>query len=247
MFTQISNEQLDIDMITGHRGAALLAPENTIISIERAAQAGAKWIEIDTQLTADKIPVVIHDETVDRCTDGEGKLSDLTLDEIKKLDAGSWFDSEFVGTTIPTLEEAMLKCMELGVTLNLELKVYNQHSTQALTDEVLATVERINYPLGKLLFSSFNQDVLAQCKTHYPEVRRGFICDKWDQQSLNNLLSLELYSIHIDHQLLDISIANEIKESGIILKIWTLNEPSKAIGFYEMGVDNIITDMPNQF
>ncbi|MDK9759617.1 glycerophosphoryl diester phosphodiesterase, partial [Vibrio sp. D173a] len=65
--------------------------------------------------------------------------------------------------------------------------------------------------------------------------------------SLDKLLCLELYSIHIDHQLLDISIANEIKESGIILKIWTLNDPSKALGFYEMGVDNIITDMPNQF
>ena len=247
MFTQLSNEPLDIDMITGHRGAALLAPENTLVSIERAAQAGAKWVEIDTQLTADKIPVVIHDETVDRCTNGTGKLSELTLADIQALDAGSWFGKEFEGTTIPTLEEAMLKCMELGVTLNLELKVYNQHTTQSLTYEVLATVERINYPLDKLLFSSFNQDVLAQCKTHYPQVRRGFICDKWSQNSLNALLCLDLYSIHIDHQLLDISIANEIKESGIILKIWTLNEPSKAKGFYEMGVDNIITDMPNQF
>lgn len=234
-------------MITGHRGAALLAPENTLISIERAAQAGAKWIEIDTQLTSDKVPVVIHDETVDRCTNGSGKLSNLTLSEIKSLDAGSWFGKDFVGTTVPTLEEAMLLCMELGVTLNLELKVYNQQTTQSLTDEVLATVNRIDYPLDKLLFSSFNQEVLAQCKAHYPHVRRGFICDQWDQNSLNDLAPLELYSIHIDHQLLTTSIANEIKDSGIILKVWTLNEPEKAAKFYKMGVNNIITDMPNQF
>ncbi|MEZ9154320.1 glycerophosphodiester phosphodiesterase family protein [Vibrio sp. 10N.286.49.E11] len=234
-------------MITGHRGAASLAPENTLVSIEQAAKAGAKWIEIDTQLSADGIPMLFHDKTVNRCTNGTGNIADLDLTALKALDAGSWFGSEFAGTTIPTLSEALDKCLELDVTLNLEIKIYDDKAIQPLVEKVAALIEQKQFPTEKLLISSFKKEALSLCQQIMPEVKRGFICEVWNDFSLESLKSLDLYSIHIDHRILDEKIAKAIKASGAVLKIWTLNDPQLAAKYFNLGVDNIITDVPNQF
>ncbi|ANP76195.1 glycerophosphoryl diester phosphodiesterase [Vibrio crassostreae 9CS106] len=234
-------------MITGHRGAASLAPENTLVSIEQAAKAGAKWIEIDTQLSADGIPMLFHDKTVNRCTNGTGNIADLDLTTLKTLDAGSWFGSEFAGTTIPTLSEAFDKCLELDVTLNLEIKIYDDKAIQPLVETVIALIEQKQFSIEKLLISSFKKEALSLCQQMMPEVKRGFICEVWNDFSLESLQSLDLYSIHIDHRILDEKIAKAIKASGAVLKIWTLNDPQLAAKYFNLGVDNIITDVPNQF
>ncbi|KZX67908.1 glycerophosphoryl diester phosphodiesterase [Vibrio sp. HI00D65] len=234
-------------MITGHRGAASLAHENTLVSIEHAARAGAKWIEIDTQLSADGIPMVFHDKTVNRCTNGTGNIANLDLTTLKTLDAGSWFSSEFSGTTIPTLSEALDKCLELDVTLNLEIKIYDDKAIQPLVETVIALVEQKQFPIEKLLISSFKKEALSLCQQMMPEVKRGFICEVWNDFSLASLQPLDLYSIHIDHRILDEKTAKAIKASGAILKIWTLNDPQLATKYFNLGVDNIITDVPNQF
>lgn len=234
-------------MITGHRGAASLAPENTLVSIEHAAKSGALWVEIDTQLSADNVPVIIHDKTVDRCTNGKGKVSDLDTKALKALDAGSWFGASFEGISIPTLEEALDKCVELGLTLNLELKAYDDKTIDTLVEQVVKVVKQKNYPLDKLLLSSFSKEALAICQAQIPEVRRGFICEVWNDFSLESLQDLDLFSIHIDHKILDAKIAKSIKNAGLVLKIWTLNAPDKAQAFYDLGVDHIITDKPDEF
>ncbi|MEZ8630566.1 glycerophosphoryl diester phosphodiesterase [Vibrio lentus] len=234
-------------MITGHRGAASLAPENTLVSIEQAAKAGATWIEIDTQLSADGTPMVFHDKTVNRCTNGTGNIADLDLTALKTLDAGSWFGSEFAGTTIPTLSEALDKCLELDVTLNLEIKIYDDKAIQPLVEKVAALVEQKQFPVEKLLISSFKKEALNLCQQMMPEVKRGFICEVWNDFSLESVKSLDLYSIHIDHRILDEKTAKAIKDSGAVLKIWTLNDPKLASKYLNLGVDNIITDVPNKF
>ena len=234
-------------MITGHRGAASLAPENTLVSIEQAAKAGASWVEIDTQLSADGIPMVFHDRTVNRCTNGTGNIADLDLTALKALDAGSWFGSEFVGTSIPTLSEALDKCLELELTLNLEIKIYDDKAIKPLVDQVIALIKQKNFPNEKLLISSFKKDALSLCQELMPEVRRGFICEVWNDFSLESLKSLDLYSIHIDHRILDEKTAKAINDSGAVLKIWTLNDPQLASKYLNLGVDNIITDVPNKF
>ncbi|OBT27786.1 glycerophosphoryl diester phosphodiesterase [Vibrio tasmaniensis] len=234
-------------MITGHRGAASLAPENTLVSIEQAAKAGATWIEIDTQLSADGIPMVFHDKTVNRCTNGTGNIADLDLTALKTLDAGSWFGIEFIGTSIPTLSEALDKCLELDVTLNLEVKIYDDKAIQPLVEKVAALVEQKQFPVEKLLISSFKKEALSLCQQMMPEVKRGFICEVWNDFSLESVKSLDLYSIHIDHRILDEKTAKAIKDSGAVLKIWTLNDPQLAAKYFNLGVDNIITDVPNQF
>ncbi len=233
-------------MITGHRGAALLAPENTLVGIERAAQSGAQWVEIDTQLTADDIPVIIHDQSVNRCTNGEGKVSELDLKTLKTLDAGSWFHNDFAGTRIPTLVEALNKCVELNLSLNLEIKLYGDDQAERLVKAVAETITTHQYPLDRLLISSFSADVLSLCRRYLPKVRLGYICEQWHDDILEKLNPLDLFSVHIDHKALTPNIAKSILKQGFILKIWTLNDPEKVQYFYDLGVNNIITDMPDQ-
>ncbi|MBC7004493.1 glycerophosphoryl diester phosphodiesterase [Photobacterium sp. BZF1] len=234
-------------MITGHRGAAALAPENTLISIQKAADAGVSWVEIDTQLSADGIPVVFHDETVNRCTNGKGKIADLTLAQLKSLDAGSWFGEAFTGEKIPTLSEALDTCLALDLTLNLELKIHHEEHTAPLIDAVVALIKEKNYPIDKLLFSSFQKPALELCQQQMPEVRRGFICEVWNDYSLTSIATSQPYSVHIDHRILTPTIAKNIKDAGYVLKIWTLNNAEKAQHFYDLGVDSIITDKPDTF
>lgn len=234
-------------MITGHRGAAALAPENTLAGIQKAVESGIKWIEIDTQLSADKIPVIIHDKTVKRCTNGKGRVGDLTLAELKVLDAGSWFSNEFKGETIPTLEEALLACQEHNLNMNLEIKIHNEHEVKPLVEKVVETVKHLNFPIEKLLFSSFSQNALVHCQTLYPEVRRGFITEHKPSNMLDTIKPLDLYSLHIDHRILNEKLAKSIKETGLTLMIWTLNDPKKVDKFTAWGVNNIITDKPNVF
>ncbi|PSW16015.1 glycerophosphoryl diester phosphodiesterase [Photobacterium rosenbergii] len=234
-------------MITGHRGAAALAPENTLISIQKAADAGVSWVEIDTQLSADGIPVVFHDETVNRCTNGKGKIADLTLAQLKSLDAGSWFGEAFTGEKIPTLSEALDTCLALDLTLNLELKIHHEEHTAPLIDAVVALIKEKNYPIDKLLFSSFQKPALERCQQQMPEVRRGFICEVWNDYSLTSIAASQPYSVHIDHRILTPTIAKSIKDAGYVLKIWTLNNVEKAQHFYDLGVDSIITDKPDTF
>ncbi|WP_261816032.1 glycerophosphodiester phosphodiesterase family protein [Vibrio gallicus] len=234
-------------MITGHRGAASLAPENTLVSIEQAAKAGVHWVEIDVQLSADDVPMVFHDKTVNRCTNGEGNIADLDLNTLKTLDAGGWFGSEFVGVSIPTLSEALDKCLELDLTLNLELKIYEEKAIIPLVNQVISLIKSKQFPLDRLLISSFKVDALRLCKELMPQIRRGYICEVWDESNAGLLQDLALYSVHIDHQKLDEKTAKSIKTLGVMLKIWTLNDAQQAAKFYALGVDNIITDIPNKF
>jgi glycerophosphoryl diester phosphodiesterase len=184
---------------------------------------------------------------VNRCTNGTGNIADLDLSALKALDAGSWFGSEFVGTSIPTLSEALDKCLELGLTLNLEIKIYDDKAIKPLVDQVVALIKQKDFPSEKLLISSFKKEALSLCRELMPEVRRGFICEVWNDFSLESLQQLDLYSIHIDHRILDEQTAKAIKASGAILKIWTLNDPKLASKYLNLGVDNIITDVPNKF
>jgi len=108
--------------LTGHRGAKVVAPENTLASFREAAEYGADCIEFDVWFCADGVPVIFHDNTLERTSDGVGRVADLDLAALKKLDAGGWFAPEFSGETIPTLPETIVLCRDLGLGINIEIK-----------------------------------------------------------------------------------------------------------------------------
>ncbi|CAG22878.1 hypothetical protein PBPRB1006 [Photobacterium profundum SS9] len=116
-----------------------------------------------------------------------------------------------------------------------------------MVEKVVETVKRLNFPIKKLLFSSFSHTALAYCQDLYPEVRRGFVTKHKPSNMLDTIKPLNLYSLHIDHRILNETLAKSIKEMGLILMIWTLNDPKKVDKYTAWGVDNIITDTPNVF
>ncbi|MGR5130430.1 glycerophosphodiester phosphodiesterase family protein [Photobacterium swingsii] len=238
-------------MISGHRGARALAPENTLAGIKKAAECGATWVEMDVQLSADRVPVMIHDKTVNRCTNGRGSVGKMSLETLKQLDANAKFSGTdkdlYNEEQIPTLEEALLLCEQLGITMNLEIKIHRKTEILPLVEQIVKTVKQLNFPLDKLVFSSFDLGVLTYCKTLYPEVRRGLITSKNKRNMMRKAQELSLYSIHYDQSKLTENMATKIKAAGLQLHIWTMNEPDKAAMFRSWGVDNIITDYPNQF
>lgn len=234
-------------MIVGHRGAAALAPENTLSAIKKAAEAGISWIEIDTQLTADCIPVVFHDETIDRCTNGNGKLANYTLSQLKLLDTGSWFGPEFVNERIATLAEVFELCSQLNISINLELKVHNEDQVIPLVKEVADVIASSAFKPEKLLLSSFSIQAVKECQHVLSNIRRGYITEEKTISYLKKVKLLNLYSVHVDYTVLDKNMANLIKDSGYVLNVWTLNDPTKVDALHDMGVDNIITDDPTIF
>ena len=234
-------------MILGHRGAASLAPENTLPSMQKAVEAGADGIEIDVQLSADKIPVIFHDDTLDRTTNSQGLLSLHSLDELKKVDAGSWFSEEFKSATVPTLEEALIFCQKNNLTMNLEIKISTHCEINELVKQVVAVIQKTNFPLDKLFCSSFSLPALKQLYKLYPGVRRGLISDD-DITNLPEIAKqMKLFSVHMAQKNLNKAMAKSIKELGLILVVWTLNDPSKVDKFTKWGVDHFITDKPNEF
>ena len=108
--------------LIGHRGAAALAPENTLASIRAAAESGVSWVEVDAKLSRDRVPMLMHDATLERTTTAQGPVADLTAAELGRLDAGSRFAPRFAGEPVPSLMQCLSECRALGLGLDLEIK-----------------------------------------------------------------------------------------------------------------------------
>jgi len=155
-----------------HRGASLAAPPNTLAAFEKAIELGADGVELDVHLSADGVPVVIHDFTVDAITDGSGRVAELTLTQLKQLDAGSSFDPAFGGERVPTLEE-VLKHIGNRVLLNIELKTTSL-CDKGLEQAVITLVEHHGL-IERVLLSSFNPFALRRAKRIAPHIPAGLL------------------------------------------------------------------------
>ena len=125
--------------VTSHRGARGHAPENTMAGMRKAVELGARWIEFDVKLTADDEPVLFHDDTVNRTTDGKGPVARMTLEEIRKLDAGRWFSPDFAGEPVPTLAEAMDYLAATGIGANVDSRVAEEARDEGGNSDILGS------------------------------------------------------------------------------------------------------------
>lgn len=231
-------------IVFAHRGASAFAPENTLSAFRKALDDGALAVEFDVKLTADQEVVVLHDQTVDRTTNGKGDLRSFTLSALKGLDAGSWFDVKFREERIPTLNEVFEK-FKNQLFLNIELTNY-QTPNDGLVNKVVERV--IDHGLQKhILFSSFNPDNLHEAGKLLPDTPRGLLIPElWrGRRARQTKLREEGYQA-IHPFLMDVT-PNLIKHahaSGTRVHVWTVN-----IGFvmrllFRWGVDGIFTDNP---
>lgn len=240
--------------ILAHRGAGALAPENTLAAIRHGHALGFRAIEIDARLTRDEVPVVIHDRTLERTTDGKGAVAETTVAAIAQLDAGSWFGPNYRGERVPTLVETIAFCRAQGIWMNLEIK--RAPGQTARIGEVVARTAAQGYrevlrPGGDRaehvavrapLLSSFGREALLAARQVAPDLPRGLLVDEVPANWRDELEALGCVSLHTDHEMLRPEQARAVKGAGYWLFCYTVDDPARAREIFDWGVDALCTD-----
>lgn len=227
-----------------HRGASRAAPPNTIAAFRAAVEAGADGIELDVHLSADGVPVVIHDSTVDATMDGRGRVADLTLGQLKQLDAGSSFDPTFAGERIPELEEVLEMTGE-STLINVELKSTSFRDSR-LEEAVISLLMRRGRTRNVLL-SSFNPLSLRRAKRLAPGIPGALLYGPSLPLPLRKawLAPLAPHEIrHPEHTMIDARYVNWARQRGYRVNTWTVDDENEMRRLIHTGIDGIITNSP---
>lgn len=229
---------LPLPPIIGHRGAAGLAPENTLASFALAADLGCTMVEFDVRLSADRVPVVFHDDTLDRCTDGTGPVAALTLAQLKRLDAGG-------GQQIPTLAEVLALCRDRHLAVNIEIKP--DVGVEAETARLALAIAGAWWPTDRPLplVSSFSHQALATARQVAPHWPRGLLAERLpkDWRRLVDIYGCK--SLNLDHSWLTAKRVTEIKAAGLAVLAYTVNRRSRAEMLWSRGVLAVFSDRPD--
>lgn len=214
---------IDRPLCWAHRGYSANHPENTLAAFEAALDAGAEGIELDVALSSDGELVVIHDETLDRTTDGEGPVSALTLDELRALDAGSWFAPEFAGQRLPLLSE-VLDLVGGKMLVNIEIKPEAARvPAEVPVEQQVVDLVRERGVMDSVIISSFDYMILIRLRGLDENLRLGALFTGEEENvDFRALMSaIEAYSLHIRAANLIPEVAELFHEDGVRLFCWT--------------------------
>ena len=232
--------------IVAHRGASRIAPENTLTAFRLAAAQGARWLEFDVSLLGDGTPVIHHDATVDRCTDGHGPLAALGARDLAGLDAGSWFGPGFAGEPLPTLDQALDLFEELDLSANLEMKPHDA-DPGPMARAVAAALSVRRWTRSRILVSSFDLGALAALRRLMPDQPIAVLYEDPPADWPERLAALSASSLHIWYEYLDADLAARARSEGIHLRVYTINQPDLMLPFRDTGLTGVITDHPPLF
>jgi glycerophosphoryl diester phosphodiesterase len=230
--------------VIAHRGFSGHAPENTLVAIRQAIEVGADMVEIDVTVTSDGHVILLHDETLDRTTDGQGLPTEKTLDEIRRLDAGSWFGPDYAGEKIPTLSEA-LETVKDRILINIEIK------SEALEHGVVPKVAALiveHGMLDRVVVSSFSPEALRLMKITDPAVITATLFNKelhTDRDPLEIIMEVGSHGFNISGKRLTAEMVERCHKHGIPVAVYTVNEPSEMRRLMELGVDAVFTNHPD--
>jgi len=233
-------------LVIAHRGFSGNAPENTLTSFKKAMEVGSDVIELDVHLSKEGEVVVIHDDTLDRTTNGKGKVVDYTLRELKQFDAGLWFGNQFSGERIPTLKE-VLELARDRIRVNIELKRgdLGNYSVGDLANQALKEVQNMGME-EQVLFSSFDPSPLKRMREKNPRIQVALLYNK-DWNSPEEILEGSSFSILACRKsVLNSSNISKAHQKGIKVNVYTLNTEEEMEQFLKIGVDGIITDYPDR-
>lgn len=232
-------------LVFGHRGVAI-APENTLPGFEAAIRQGADGIELDVQLTADAVPVVIHDFTLDKTTSGSGPVRAHTLAQIRQLDAGSWFGAQFAGTRVPTLAE-VLDLARGRLLVNIELKSWSLRSA-GLEAAVVEVVRRCGME-RQVIVSSFNPLALGRMRRLAPRIPTALLYAGNQPVPLRHRWLTPLVrpdALHPGRSLASERHIWALQARGHRVNVWTVNDVGELDRLIAAGVDGLITDYPER-
>lgn len=227
--------------IVAHRGGGKLAPENTLAAIDTGARYGHTMIEFDAKLSRDEHIFLLHDDTLDRTSNGWGIAGELPWHQLAQLDAGGWFAKEFSNEKLPLLEAVAARCRQHNLMANIEIKPTTGCEAQTGRAIALAARELWQGEIAPLL-SSFSFDALEAAMQAAPELPRGLLLDEWHDEWRTMTEALDCVSIHLNHRLLDAQRTAEIKRAGLKILVYTVNQPERARTLLAWGVDAICTD-----
>ena len=216
-------------LVLGHRGACAEAPENTMRSFRLALEQGADGVELDVQLSADGVAVVIHDDTLDRTTDSHGRISELPWERIRQARAG--------GEPVPRLEEACAWAAETGAWLNVEIKAAGAEAAS------LAAVEEAGL-MGRTVFSSFYPGIVLEVGRLAPRAARYFLTERWDDEIRHGVPTLGVGGVCLKNPLATEEVLRELAEAGLPVVVWTVDDPARIRELLRGGVRAVITNRP---
>ncbi|RKQ38013.1 glycerophosphodiester phosphodiesterase family protein [Oceanobacillus halophilus] len=229
--------------IFAHRGASKYAPENTLPAFDLAYKMKANGIETDVQLTKDNIPIIIHDEKLNRTTNGIGFVNELTLSEIKKLDAGSWFSKKYSNTRLLTLEELLEWIKHKPLYLNIELK-NNKIDYKNLEQMVFDMLENYHL-LERTILSTFNPNSVARMKEMNHLTGIAFLTSKRNKNLVDDAKKLGANALHIKYKLLNQAFVQKCHQENMNVRVYTINKVPSMKRCFDYDCDGIFTDVPD--
>ncbi|NOI70885.1 glycerophosphodiester phosphodiesterase family protein [Vibrio owensii] len=231
-------------LLIGHRGVAGKFPENTKVSVQAAIDLGLNWVEVDVQPTKDNVLVVCHDHTVNRCSNGKGRVDQMTLSELKALDFGRWFSDEFANESIMTLSELLELAAENDLNLNIEVKV-DHHSANDVAHMVAQTLLDGPLPKERILLSSFSHDVIRALHKHCEGYRLGVLSEFFTRKDRLLLEEVDAYSCNLNINWVRSRQINKLQQAGYKVMCYTVNNPNKLK--HLPILDGIFSDHPSRF
>ncbi len=227
-----------------HRGFSGKYPENTRLAFEKAIEAGADGIELDVHFTKDGEVVVIHDERIDRTSDGEGYVVDFTYEELSRFDASASFAGVYGFNKIPTLREyfELVKPVE-GFITNIELKT-SVNEYPGIEKAVLELIDEFGLE-DRIIISSFNHYSVMRTKAINPRIKCGFLESSWIYNFGEYTKTRGVECVHPHYISLNKESVTEIKSNNIQINTWTVNNESDVERLYNLGVDAVITNYPD--
>jgi glycerophosphoryl diester phosphodiesterase len=230
-------------LVIAHRGACRRAPENTLAAFRAAADLGADGVELDTKLTADGRVVVMHDQTLDRTTAGKGPIREHTLADIKALEAGAHFSAAFTGEPIPTLAEVF---QSVGSKLLINVEIGNYATPTDRLPEAVVDIVLEHGLQESVVLSSFNPIALRRARKRGPAITRALLVGPQEKPWLRAVFAwLAPYAfVHPYASLVDAAGVSHHHRAGHKVIVWGTNDPARMRELLQMGVDGLITDLP---
>lgn len=222
-----------------HRGASSEAPENTLVAFMRAVEVGVDGIELDVHLSQDGIPIVIHDESLERTTDGSGLVTDWNSEALRQMDAGGWFSDEFAGESIPSLSE-VLQIFSAHTRINIEIKDIRAG------EAVLALLT--NFQQADVVVSSFNLSLLKMIRGAAPDLPLAVLIDHGNWRPAVALAhQIAAVAVHPNVDLVSRPLVAACRALNLPVHVWTVDDPDQARSLTRMGVSGIFTNDPARF